>query len=179
MIGLALASVWLMFGGLENKVAKYLSTREGTDLLSLTGRNLIWEVAVQEWQRNPLFGAGLQLWTDSFRMQIGLSGAVHAHSQFFQSLSTAGIVGVVGLIFYAIVLMRCSLITAKASEGLAPALFVLLLIRSISEVPMSMIGYGTEQLTHLLLLMIIAANLAKKHSAKVTNPVSVATIKYR
>ena len=58
--------------------------------------------------------------------------------------------------------------TTKASQGLTLALFVLLLIHSISEVPLSMTsGYGPVQLTHLLLLMVVASKFTSRRAERV------------
>ena len=89
-----------------------------------------------------------------------MPAAVDAHNQFYQSLSSAGIVGAAGLAIYAAALFWFVLKTTKASQGLTAALFMLVLILSISEVPLSLSsGYGPSQLTHLLLLMAIASQI--------------------
>lgn len=147
----------LMFGGLDDKLAHFASSNEGFELLSLTGRDVIWQVAVQEWHKNPVFGYGLQIWDEAFRASIGMPYATHAHSQFYQSLASAGTVGVIGLLIYAAVLLYASARTASASQGLSMALFVLIASRSLSEVPLSLAGFAAEALTHLLLLIIVTA----------------------
>lgn len=152
-----LAILMVMFGSIDAKLASFASSNEGTDLLSLTGRDVIWQVAVQEWYKNPLFGYGLPIWDEAFRASIGMPYATHAHSQFYQSLGSAGSIGVIGLLLYAAVLLYAAARTAKASSGLSMALFVLIASRSISEVPLSLTGFAAEALTHLLLLIIVTA----------------------
>jgi hypothetical protein len=51
---------------------------------------------------------------------------------------------------------------AGATGGLSLALFIALALRSISEVPMLLFGYGTELFTHLLLLITIASAAATR-----------------
>jgi O-antigen ligase len=89
--------------------------------------------------------------------------AVSAHSQFYQSLASAGIVGVAGLAIYAMTLFRFALKTAKSSKGLSMALFIMLFLESISETPLSIYNLGPELMLHLFLLMIIAAHLAPRN----------------
>lgn len=148
----------VMFGSLDAKLARFASSSEGFELLSLTGRDLIWQVAVQEWHKNPMFGYGLLLWDEAFRASIGMPYATHAHSQFYQSLASAGTIGAIGLVLYALVLLYASARTARASAGMSMALFVLIASRSFSEVPLSLSGFAAEALTHVLLLIIITAN---------------------
>ena len=140
----------------------FFATKEGGDILSLTGRDEIWEVAIREWHNNPVFGYGLTIWDERYRARIGIPAAFHAHSQFYQSLSSAGIVGVVGLVVYAMALCRFALKTAKSSGGLSISLFMILFVRSISESPLSIESFGSEMVTHLLLLMVVAAHLAPR-----------------
>ena len=152
-----MALLMVMFGSVDAKLAKFASSNDGFDLLSFTGRDVIWQVAVQEWHKNPVFGYGLPIWDEAFRTSIGMPYASHAHSQFYQSLSSAGTVGAAGLLAYAAVLLYASARAAKASGGLSMALFVLIASRSVSEVPLSLTGFAAEALTHLLLLIIVAA----------------------
>jgi len=148
----------VMFGGFDGTLSRFVTSDEGFELMSLTGRDVIWQVAVQEWHKSPVFGYGLPLWDDAFRASIGMPYATHAHSQFYQSLASAGTIGAIGLVLYSVVLLYASARTAKASEGLSMALFVLIASRSLSEVPLAMTGFAAEALTHVLLLVIITAN---------------------
>ena len=152
-----LGMLLVMFGNIDAKLARFASSNEGFDLISLTGRDVIWQVAVQEWHKNPVFGYGLPLWDDAFRVSIGMPYATHAHSQFYQSLASAGTIGAIGLVLYAMALLYACARTARASQGLSMALFVLIAIRSISEVPLSLTGFAAEAMTHLLLLIIVTA----------------------
>lgn len=156
MFGGALLCLGFMFGDIDGRIAKFFSTQDGADLISFTGRDLIWNIAVEEWHKNPIFGYGLTIWDVPFRISIGLPNATHAHSQFFQSLSSAGLVGVTGLVAYATTLTYFVCKTARASEGLSVALFVVLLCKSISEVPLSMTGMSVDLIAHTLLLAVLA-----------------------
>lgn len=159
MFALCIPLLVAMFGSdlIATKLSAFFNTRQGADLLTLTGRDEIWEAAIREWRANPMFGYGLTIWNDAHRAQTGLVHAFHAHNQFFQTLSSTGLVGVFGLTVYALTLTYYSFKASRSSQGLTLALLLMLLIRSISEAPMTIAAFGTEQLTHLILLMIISA----------------------
>ena len=156
----------LIFGDLGARLDTFFNSSEGAQLASFTGRDKIWAIAYDEWSRNPVFGYGPLIWETDFRISIGMPNATHAHNQFMDTLSRSGIVGAVALVFYGLVLMCLSVRYAKESKGLTLALFVLLAMRSISEVPLSLFGYGPEFITHLLLLIALAAIASEVRSRK-------------
>jgi O-antigen ligase len=162
MVVATLVVVIIAFAPTGNSLGGFFETRAGAEMMTLTGRDHIWEIAVHEWHRNHLFGYGLTMWDDAHRARIGISGAVTAHNQFYQTLGSAGIVGVVGLLVYSVTLFWYAFKTMRVSQGLTFALFLMLLVRSVSEVPFTMVGYyGAEELTHILLLMVIASHFSK------------------
>jgi O-antigen ligase len=118
---------------------------------TLSGRDVIWVTALYEWMQNPIFGYGVSVWGSEFRYRTGLDYAVHAHNQFFQSLSAAGLVGFIGLAIYVIALLAYSVRAQRATRGLSLVLALLVLARSITETPLSLTGLSPELLTHLLL----------------------------
>lgn len=168
VLGIALL---LMFGHLDQKLADFFSSSEGQQLSSLTGRDKIWAIAYDVWQRNPVFGYGPNLWDDSFKAAIGMPFATHAHNELLDALSRSGTVGGAGLVIYALVLLTLSLRYARATDGLSLALFAILLLRSISEVPLILFGYGAELITPMLLIMTLsgaAAEARARRSSKAT-----------
>lgn len=157
MLAVLGATLVLMFGDLGARLESFFNSSEGAQLASLTGRDRIWAIAWQEWQQHPWFGYGPTLWESSYRISIGMPNATHAHNQFMDTLSRSGSVGAAALVLYALVLLVLSVRHARATRGLSLALFVALAIRSLSEVPLLLFGYGAELLTHVLLLMTLAA----------------------
>lgn len=153
----ALMALVVMFGEVDARLARFFNSAEGAEITSLTGRDKIWVIAYDEWQRNPLFGYGPTLWDESFRASIGMPNATNAHNQFMDTLSRSGTTGAVALVIYAMVLLVLSLRYARVSGGLTLALFMALALRSMSEVPLQLLGYGAELLTHAMLLMSLAA----------------------
>lgn len=157
MLAVLAVGLVLMFGDLGTRISIFFNSAEGAQLASLTGRDKIWAIAYEEWQRNPVFGYGPLMWSSDFRISIGMPYATHAHNQFMDTLSRSGTVGAITLVIYGLVLMCLSLRYARQSQGLTLALFILLALRSIAEVPLSLFGYGAEFITHLLLLIALAA----------------------
>ena len=157
MVGVALLAGLALFGQVDERLDRFLNTPEGAQLASMTGRDRIWAIAWDEWERHPVFGYGPQLWGEAFRQSIGMSNATHAHNQFLDTLSRAGSVGATALLAYAGLLTWLSVRCASATQGLSLALWVSLLLRAPSEVPLLMFGYGTELINHLLLLMTLAS----------------------
>lgn len=150
-------AVTVVTGQAAQQVDRFLLSEQGAQLTSLTGRDHIWAVAAQEWREHPVFGYGLSLWDSAYRASIGLPNATHAHNQFMDDAARAGTVGATALVLYALVLGVLSLRHARASGGLSIALFLLVALRAISEVPLMLQGYGSELFTHLLLLVVLAA----------------------
>ena len=103
---------------------------------SLTGRTTIWSETLKVVRANPLFGYGPTLWDLDFQRKTGM-GFSHAHSQYVQTLGAAGIVGLVALICYLLVLLRTSWRARVGSRGVSFALALFVIIRGITEVPLS------------------------------------------
>ena len=166
MLAVLAVGMVLIVGDLGSQLDVFLNSSEGAQLASFTGRDKIWAIAYDEWRRNPVFGYGPLIWETEFRISIGMPNATHAHNQFMDTLSRSGTVGAVALVVYGLVLMGLSVRYAKQSRGLTLALFILMAMRSVSEVPLSLFGYGPEFITHLLLLIALAAVASEVRSRK-------------
>jgi hypothetical protein len=153
---------WVLLGDVEAQLSDFFDTAQGAQLVSMTGRDQIWAIAIEEWHANKLFGYGPGLWDEEFRASIGLPNATSAHNQFMDTLARAGTVGAIALVFYAAVLCVMSLRYAKTTGGLSLALFIALALRSVSEVPLLLFGYGTEFFVHLLLVLTLAAGASTR-----------------
>jgi O-antigen ligase len=147
---------------LSAEVADFSESAQGAQLISMTGRDQIWAIAREEWHENPVFGYGPSLWDDAFRRSISMPNATSAHNQFLDTLARSGTVGAVGLVIYALVLLVMSVRYARATGGLSLALFVSLALLSISEVPLLLLGYGTELMGQLLLVTTLASAAASR-----------------
>ena len=174
-VGGVLAAVLL--ADLGSQAAGFLDTAEGAQLMTMTGRDQIWVIAMEEWRANQLFGYGPGLWDDDFRASIGMANATNAHNQFMDTLARSGSLGAAALVLYSLVLLLLSLRYAGATGGLSIALFIALALRSISEVPLLLFGYGTELFTHLLLIVTIASAAAAARTEVL--PARAGRTKYR
>lgn len=156
LAGVAVLAVALLFD-IGGAVTHFLETSQGAQLMTMTGRDQIWAVAWEQWRSHMLFGYGPGLFDDEFRLAIGMPNATNAHNQFMDTLARSGSVGAIALVAYALVLMYLSLKYARRTGGLSVALFTALALRSISEVPLLLFGYGIELVGHLLLVVTLAA----------------------
>jgi len=123
---------------------------------SLTGRTDIWAAAIETWKQSPLFGYGSSIWDVDFRRMVGMDYAYNAHNQLLQSLSMAGILGLLGLLIYCFLLLRYAYAANTATRGLSLALFFAIFARFFTEVPLNMSSiFSGEFVTHLLLFSVV------------------------
>lgn len=166
LLGLMAAAVALLVGGVvfdvPSMVQDFFGTSEGAQLASLTGRDRIWVVALEEWHNNPVFGYGPTIWDNEYRQAIGMPNATHGHNQMIDTLARCGTVGAVGLVIYAIVLMVLAIRYTRATRGLSLAMFLTLALLSVSEVPLLLVGYGMDVFAHMLLLVTLAGAAAEQ-----------------
>lgn len=147
---------WVMVGDVGSHLDNFASTAQGAQIMSMTGRDQIWAIAMEEWQASPVFGYGPGLWDGAYRASIGMANATDAHNQFMDTLARAGLVGATALVLYAITLLVMSVRYARVTGGLSLALFLALAMRSMSEVPLLLLGSGTEMFMHVLLIVTLA-----------------------
>lgn len=123
------------------------------EVQTLTGRTQIWDAAWQMWRASPLFGYGPSAWGLSHRLSIGMPFAVSAHNQFLQSLSAAGLIGVLTLLVHVAVLAFAMYRIRHETRGVSLALLCFLLARCATEAPL-VAGtlFNGDVLTQALLL---------------------------
>lgn len=127
-------------------------------LSTLSGRDLIWDLSLEEWRRSPIFGYGLNLWGEEYRRQMALPSAFHAHNQFVQTLAASGVVGLAGLLLYLGVLTAHVLKVEPTLRPYALALLAILFVRCFSEPPFELRSISDANvLIHLCLFGMIAA----------------------
>lgn len=149
-------------------IGDFLGSSQGAQLTSLTGRDRIWVVAMEEWHNHPVFGYGPAIWDADFRQAIGMPNATHGHNQMIDTLARCGTVGAIGLVCYAAVLLVLSVRYARATRGLSLAMFLTLAMLSISEVPLLLVGYGTDVFTHMLLVVTLAGAATEQRRPQFT-----------
>ena len=152
---LVAATLVLMFGNLDKLWLKLAGGQVGSDVSSLTGRAQIWLAALDAWRANPMFGYGPTAWGPLHRFNIGLPFAFSAHNQFLQSLSGAGALGLLSLLTYLGVLAICAWRASAATRGVSLALFVIVLLRCMTEAPFAAATlFNGDTLTQLVLFRI-------------------------
>lgn len=142
-----------------------------TSLTTLTGRTAIWEITVNTWRDNPIFGYGPSLWDMEYRLkyapiQLQYSAGM-AHNQFFQSLGESGVLGVMGLLFYVGTLFYYGVRFFSATRGVSLALICVLVARSISEAPFRNQAIDLMFFIHFAVFVLFLSLMAfekKQHS---------------
>ncbi len=125
------------------------------DLATLTGRTQIWDITLQAWRENVLFGWGPEVWGAERRLHLLMFHVGHAHNQVMQTLGEAGLVGLALLLVYLATLLHAALRRFVATRGLVLAVLILMLVRCITEAPMRAEGLlSWATFLHLLLLLL-------------------------
>jgi hypothetical protein len=135
LLFLIMVPMLLLMGSFDliHSPTAWLSSSERSGVETLSGRDVIWETALSEWDRNKLFGYGPTIWDLKYRISVNLPFAFHAHNQFIDTLSMSGLVGFVTLIMYLMVLGYYAVKFSKTSNGLTLVLFAMMFFRCFSE----------------------------------------------
>jgi hypothetical protein len=81
-----------------------------------------------------------------------MSFAFSAHNQLLQSLASAGAFGVLGLVLYLGAVIRYSFVLASKTQGLSVALGLFLLVRCLTETPLTTTTlFNGDVISHLLI----------------------------
>lgn len=147
----------------ESSLYRVLGTDTMHKLSTLTGRDVIWEIAIAEFISNPIFGYGAGLFSPEHRIALGMSYATHGHNQFIDALGRAGLLGIAGFIFLYAFLFIQAMKQAKQTHGLSLSLFALLFIYSMTAVPITLNNIGVATFVYYLLLIVISAGLGNEH----------------
>jgi O-antigen ligase len=151
--------------GLESGYGDRLLNNMDNQILTLTGRDAIWAITLQEWEHNPFFGYGPRLWGDEFAYRMGYFGvASNAHNQFVDVLGSSGVVGLLSLVAYLLILLKYAWSSMGVSKGFSLALAVFILVRCITEVPFKTGNVTTPDF--LMHFILFAALLRAKYSSR-------------
>jgi O-antigen ligase len=124
------------------------------DLLSLTGRTQIWDITLQAWRQNVLFGYGAGIWGPERQREFQMYYVGQAHNQVVQTLGEAGLVGLMLLAVYLGALLITAIRSFSASRGIVLMLLTLMLVRCVTEAPMRAEGIlSWNTFVHVLLLV--------------------------
>jgi exopolysaccharide production protein ExoQ len=152
-VSIALVCGMVAFGG-----AEYLQHK--TELGTLNGRFQIWDITLEAWRENPLFGYGPEVWGAARQQRFNMFHVGQAHNQFVQTLGEAGLAGLFLLIVYLLALLGAACLRFAASRGLTLALLLLLLSRCVTEAPLRSEGLlSWSSFLHVLLLLVACHHL--------------------
>jgi exopolysaccharide production protein ExoQ len=147
------------------------SIQRRSDLITLTGRTQIWDLTLQAWKDNVMFGYGPEIWGEERQFRFHMFHVGHAHNQVVQTLGEAGLFGLVLLLLYLGGLLYTSLRWFFISRGLPLLLLVLLLLRCVTEAPMRGEGLLTwATFLHVLLLAAACHTLRNAATHAVREP---------
>lgn len=121
---------------------------------TLTGRTNIWAETFRAASNNWIFGYGPGLWDLAFRIKVGLP-FTHAHNQFIHVFGAAGVVGLIALLAYLVALARFSWHTRTASKDVSLVLFMYLLLRGFTELPMNISNAMQGEFIVQLFLLVV------------------------
>lgn len=158
LIALTLTTIFLT---IDLEKALYINFSQETinNIITFTGRDVIWEVALIEFNKSPLFGYGSDLFSESFRESIGMPFATSGHNQFVDTLGRSGIIGFSGLLFLYIFLIYYGVKIAYQTKGLSLALITFILINSITAVPIGLNSISVAYMSYYLLLFLISEHI--------------------
>jgi len=145
--------IWLVF---DKKFMDFISVFLSDDLFTtLSGRLAIWEISLNTFRSNPIFGYGFYLWDRNFQIFTGSLGVGHSHNQFMQSLAQTGITGFLGLTIYYMNLIFFGFKAGRVSNGLSVVLVILLILRSFTETPMRSVSIDNGFFIHFIIFSLI------------------------
>lgn len=132
-------------------------------LTTLTGRTRIWDETLRAASENWMFGYGPGLWGVGFRIKVGLP-FTHSHNQFIHTLGAAGVVGVLALMAYLVALARLAWQANAASKGVTIVLFLYLLLRGLTELPLNISNAMQGEFIVQVFLLVVCVGALKLQS---------------
>ncbi|RRR99940.1 O-antigen ligase domain-containing protein [Aquabacterium soli] len=116
-----------------------LSNSAAQEVATFSGRMQIWQITLDAWKNNPIFGFGPLLWGPDFRRDyapphlFNLVGM--AHNQFVHTLGESGVIGLLALLFHISVVGWLSFDVRKQDGGVSMLLWIFIIIRCMTEAP--------------------------------------------
>ena len=169
LIGLVMLLALLFYDPLLIKLS-YVVDR--LQLTTLTGRTRIWEATIGAAKDNWLFGYGPDLWGLAFRIESGLP-FTHAHNQFIHTFGAAGVVGLFALVVYLVMLGRMAWQARSTSRGVTLVLFLFLLIRGLTELPLNVSNAMQGEFIIQMFLLVVGIGALQMQDPSPANKVPV------
>lgn len=140
-------------------VFDYLERTASVDTLS--GRTEIWNITLQAWQENLMFGYGREIWGVERMTKFNMFHVGQAHNQVVQTLGEAGLAGLALLMAYLTILLRASLRQFFASGGITFGLLVVVLSRCVTEAPLRLEGVLSWPTFTLVVLIMLTCHFMR------------------
>ena len=137
------------------------------ELNTLNGRLVIWDITLQAWKENPLFGYGAEIWGSDRQWRFHMLHVGHAHNQIVQTLGESGLAGLALLCVYVGLLLRVALVRFGQSRGLVLALLIILFARFVTEAPMRAEGPLSWSAFLHILVVVVACHALRQPSKAV------------
>ncbi len=129
-------------------------------LMTMTGRVVMWDAALEDWKQHPLLGCGAIYWDEGTgSVRKGHFVFAHAHNQVVQTLWESGIVGLAALALLVGQMIHCALRSHPAERaGLVAAVFAFV-TRGYAEVPVQALGTSAVPfMIHMTLMSLLYAS---------------------
>ncbi len=153
----AFSAIAVFLAGLKiDTLIDFINT-DKTGLITFTGRTKIWDITWDEFLNSPIFGYGPSIWDPLYRFQHGMLYVGQAHNQYIQTIGQAGLLGILSLAAYIMILVRNGFQGWSETYGFSFLIILVLLVRGLSETPMSMLGAtGPDFFVHTLAFLTAA-----------------------
>ena len=132
---------------------------------SVSGRTVIWRLALEEWRRHPVTGYGSNVFSASYlstHFPANMQQATNAHDQLIQTLADSGLIGVAALVLVLVAALFCAWTARVRDGGLSLALLVVFVSYGITEAPLRVVGVAVVP----ALVTLIASSLGSRDAAE-------------
>ena len=136
-----------------------------SELHEAARRRDIWRASWRMFMQHPFIGAGLGgYWAEmpSFHEGSGVLTPQQAHNDYLEVLASAGLIGAALLVWFAIVLVKQTRRSIRASEGFQLAVSLGAIVGVAGIAVHSVVDFGLHVTVNALVLMALLAILSLK-----------------
>lgn len=155
------AVFFFSLGNYESFLIDTLGQARFNRLSTLTGRDVIWKITLEQFYINPIFGYGPGLYEQKslFLSRLGFTPG-HAHNQIFQTIGETGLLGLFSLSMVFVFLYKLIFIEIK-NDILLKVLFLALFLRMITQ-SVFRGGFDEVFLFQMILLVLLRSSIRSK-----------------
>lgn len=128
------------------------------DEITFTGRVRLWKDSLEVWKNHKILGYGPNFLNEEYRTAVyGINSPFgQAHNQFIQALAQNGIIGAILLITLLLLVNKiCVYLLNKEDNYTIVGIFLLILIRMMTETPMKTTGMDFNWYILLISLLLL------------------------